>query len=63
MLIQRINKTSGSVRNEFRQLSDSKTTRGTVVELNNSDVAEVMTFLNVRPVHTVVMAALSVTTG
>jgi len=57
MLIQRINKTSGSVRNEFRQLSDSKTTRGTVVELNNSDVAEVMTFLNVRPVHTVVMAS------
>ena len=57
MLVQKINKTSGSVRNEFQQLSASRTLQGVLVQLTSEDIAEVMAFLNVRPVHTVVMAS------
>lgn len=57
MLIQRLNKTSVSVRDNNTHWSAQLRPQGVIVKLAESDVTEVMAFLNVRPVHTVVMAS------
>src|SRR3954471_21878362 len=58
MLTQKLN-ASVSVRNDIdiRHWSATKTTKGTLVNLGTDDIEEVRSFLNIRPVHTVVMAS------
>ena len=57
MLTQKLNKTSVSVRSDFPHWSAAAEDRGIIVKLLESDITEVKAFLNIRPVHTVVMAS------
>lgn len=57
MLIQKLNKTSVSVRANSQHWSAPSKSEGVIVKLAESDIAEVTAFLNIRPVHTVVMAS------
>jgi predicted GNAT family acetyltransferase len=58
MLIHNTNKAIGvSVRSDFRHWSAPTYKPEQLSKLNDSDISEVKLFLNVRPVHTVVMAS------
>src|SRR6185369_12728868 len=56
MRFQKLNIASVSVRNEIRHWSAPQIEKGSIVKLRADDKEEVTNFLNVRPVHTVVMA-------
>lgn len=56
MLFEKLNKSSVSVRNDRPWISITPDLNR-ICKLRNSDRVEVMAFLNVRPVHTVVMAS------
>jgi predicted GNAT family acetyltransferase len=57
MLVQKLNNSSVSVRDNIQHWSASLKDQGVIAQLTASDVAEVNAFLNIRPVHTVVMAS------
>jgi predicted GNAT family acetyltransferase len=57
MLTQKLNTSSVSVRDDLQHWSAPVKDRGVIVTLVESDITEVKAFLNVRPVHTVVMAS------
>jgi len=57
MRIQKLNMASVSVRNEIRHWSAPQLAQGIIVKLGTDNIEEVTGFLNVRPVHTVVMAS------
>jgi len=57
MLVQKLNEKSVSVRSNFRHWYEQEAGDGVLTKLNVQDVAEVTAFLNIRPVHTVVMAS------
>ena len=57
MLVQKLNNSSVSVRRNIQHWSAPIKDQGVIAELTDSDVAEVTAFLNIRPVHTVVMAS------
>ena len=57
MRFQKLNIASVSVRNDIRHWSAPQIEKGFIVRLGDDDTEEVTNFLNVRPVHTVVMAS------
>jgi len=57
MLIQKLNNTCVSVRDNETHWSAPIRSQGIIVKLAENDIAEVTAFLNIRPVHTVVMAS------
>jgi predicted GNAT family acetyltransferase len=57
MLVQKLNNSSVSVRDNIQHWSAPVRDQSVIAKLNASDVAEVTAFLNIRPVHTVVMAS------
>jgi predicted GNAT family acetyltransferase len=57
MLVQKLNEKSVSVRSNFRHWCEQDAGDGVLMKLTVQDVAEVTAFLNVRPVHTVVMVS------
>jgi predicted GNAT family acetyltransferase len=57
MLIQKLNNSSVSVRDNIQHWSAPIKDNGVIARLTEGDIAEVTAFLNIRPVHTVVMAS------
>jgi len=57
MSVQKLNKMSVSVRESSQHWSAPSKDRGNIAVLTESDITEVKAFLNIRPVHTVVMAS------
>jgi len=57
MLVQKLNRKSVSVGSNFRHWCEQEAHKGVLVKLTVQDITEVTEFLNIRPVHTVVMAS------
>jgi predicted GNAT family acetyltransferase len=57
MLVQKLNRSSVSVRGDLQHWSAPAKDKGILVALTESEITEVKAFLNIRPVHTVVMAS------
>src|SRR5438309_10585309 len=57
MTVQNLNKQSVSVRDNSHFWSAPLKDKGIIVALTEAEITEVKSFLNIRPVHTVVMAS------